>query len=93
MIHQLSEIRPAERRGAASAFATLLGMLAGHSMLETARDALFLARLPPSQLPWAYLAIAVLAVALSQGPWRLTGRGGGRYGVSAVLVGLGFALL
>ena len=49
---------PGERRSLAAAFVTLFGLVAAHTLLETARDALFLARLPPSQLPWAYLAIA-----------------------------------
>lgn len=50
-------------RRIAGGFATLLAVIAGHVMLETARDALFLAALPPSFLPWAYLAIAALALA------------------------------
>jgi HEAT repeat protein len=66
----LSDIRLAERRGAIAAFLTLFGILAGHTLLETARDALFLARLPPSELPWVYMAMAVVAIAISQGPWR-----------------------
>jgi hypothetical protein len=93
VVHQLADIRPEERRGAGAAFVTMLGTLAGHTLLETARDALFLARLPPSQLPWAYLAIALLAVAISQGPWRPTGRGVGRYGISLVLVATGAVTL
>ena len=40
---------------------TLFGTLAGHTLLETARDTLFLSRLPASQLPWTYLVIAALA--------------------------------
>ena len=42
----LAKVRPDERRGAVAAFLTLFGILAGHTLLETARDALFLARLP-----------------------------------------------
>ena len=38
--------------------------MAAHSLIETARDALFLARLPPAQLAWVYLAIAVVSLAL-----------------------------
>lgn len=45
-----------------SAFLTLFGVLCGHALLETARDALFLSKLPASQLPWVYLIIAALAV-------------------------------
>ncbi len=55
------DIRPDERRGVAAAFLTLLGILAAHTLLETARDALFLSRLPATQLPWMYLALAAVA--------------------------------
>jgi ATP/ADP translocase len=64
------DVRPDERRGVLAAFVTLFGILAAHTLLETARDALFLARLPPSELPWMYLAMAGLAVLVSQGPPR-----------------------
>jgi HEAT repeat protein len=60
---------PAERRRAVAAFLTLFGLITAHALLETARDALFLARLPASQLPWTYLAIAATAAGLSQLPW------------------------
>src|SRR6186713_2617987 len=66
MLRRLLEVRPDERRPAAIAFLVLFGILAAHTILETARDALFLARLPPSQLPWMYLAMAAIAVGLSQ---------------------------
>ena len=38
--------------------------MAAHALLETARDALFLARLPPARLAWVYLAIAIVSMAL-----------------------------
>jgi len=85
MLAPLGDVRPSERRGAAAAFLTIFGILAGHTLLETARDALFLARLPPSELPGVYLVMAVVAIALFQGPWRAP-RVGGRYGLSLVLV-------
>jgi ATP/ADP translocase len=67
MLRAATDVRPEERTGVAGAFLTLFGILAGYTLLETARDALFLARLPPSQLPWVYLAMAVVAVGLSLG--------------------------
>ena len=87
MLASVSEIRPEERRVAAGAFLSLFGIIAGHTILETARDALFLARLPPSQLPWVYLAMALIAALLSEmpslgGKRRLRG-----FGLSAALVG------
>ncbi|HEV7732695.1 MAG TPA: Npt1/Npt2 family nucleotide transporter [Candidatus Binatia bacterium] len=54
-------VRPEDGRVVGLAFATLLLMVAAHSVLETARDALFLAALPAQRLPWAYLGIATLA--------------------------------
>jgi ATP/ADP translocase/HEAT repeat protein len=70
MLRAFVDVRPEERPGVTGAFLTLFGILAAHTLLETARDALFLARLPPSQLPWVYLAMAVVAVGLSLGPGR-----------------------
>jgi AAA family ATP:ADP antiporter len=64
MSRLLVTVRPGERRDTAAAFLTLFGFLASHSVLETARDALFLAKIPASRLPWMYTAIAVASLAL-----------------------------
>jgi ATP/ADP translocase len=85
MLRSFAEIRPDERRGAAAAFLSIFGVLAGHTLLETARDALFLSRLPASQLPWVYLTIAVLAVAVAQSPLSRVGHLTGRYGLALLL--------
>ncbi|HEY1586349.1 MAG TPA: hypothetical protein VGH63_11725, partial [Polyangia bacterium] len=45
-------------RNTAVAFLVLFGVVASLAALETARDALFLASLPATRLPWAYLATA-----------------------------------
>ena len=58
----LRGVRPEERRPALVAFATLFGFIGSHAVLETARDALFLAKLPASRLPWMYLAIAAVSL-------------------------------
>lgn len=55
-------IRRTERRHLAVGFIGLLAIMMAHSVMETARDALFLASLPATDLPWAYLAIALLAI-------------------------------
>jgi ATP/ADP translocase/HEAT repeat protein len=85
---RLADVRPEERRSLAAAFLTLLGILASHTVLETARDALFLARLPPSTLPWVYIAMAVVAVGIAQVPARGLRRLTGPYGLSLLLVSL-----
>ena len=48
MVERLLVVRPEERRGTVAAFLTIFGTLAAHTVLETARDALFLARLGAS---------------------------------------------
>lgn len=62
----LRSIRRAERRDAFGAFFLLFAIIAAHSVLEAARDALFLAKLPASQLPWVYLAIAAVSLGIVQ---------------------------
>ena len=57
-------MRKGERRDVWAAFLTLFVLIASHSMLETARDALFLAKIPAARLPWMYLAIAALSLGL-----------------------------
>ncbi|MDH3200270.1 MAG: HEAT repeat domain-containing protein [Myxococcales bacterium] len=56
------DVRREDRRNLAVGFIGLLAIMAAHSVMETARDVLFLASLPATQLPWAYLAIALLAI-------------------------------
>jgi AAA family ATP:ADP antiporter len=60
-MNRLFGVRPDERRTVWVGFTTLLTIVAAHTILETARDSLFLAALPAARLPWAYLGIAVLA--------------------------------
>lgn len=57
-------IRAGERRDVWTAFLTLFALIASHALLETARDALFLAKIPASRLPFMFLTIAVLSVGL-----------------------------
>jgi AAA family ATP:ADP antiporter len=66
---RLAAVPSEKRRGTLAAFLTIFGTLAAHTLLETARDALFLARLPASRLAVVYLLIALAAVGVSQAPW------------------------
>lgn len=63
--------RVLDRRHAWAASATLFGLLGGHTILEIARDSLFLAQLPPAQLPLTYLLIAIGATLAAQVDARL----------------------
>ncbi len=62
----LFAIRKGERRDVWAAFLTLFALIASHSMLETARDALFLAKVPATRLPWVFLVIAALSFAVAK---------------------------
>ena len=63
-----------EKRLRRDAFLLLAGVMAAHALLETARDALFLANLPVEELPLVYLAIAgvTLVTARLTAPIRAT---------------------
>jgi AAA family ATP:ADP antiporter len=70
MALRLRDIRPGERRNTVGAFLVLFGTMTAHSLLETARDALFLAKIEAQRLPFVYLAIALLALAVSSAQQR-----------------------
>lgn len=91
MWNLVSSLRSDERRATFLAFTTLFGIMTAHGLLETARDALFLTSISPAKLPWAYLAIAALAMVVSALQTRDTLAGSGRQlavflGGSAVVV-------
>jgi ATP:ADP antiporter, AAA family len=65
-------IRKGERRQAWASFSTLFALIASHSILETARDALFLSKVPARRLPWVFLAIALMSLALVKAQARAT---------------------
>lgn len=94
----LIAIRPGERRDAWAAFLTLFGLIGSHAVLETARDALFLAKVPATELPWVFLSVAVLSFALVRlqrvfSRW-LTGRPAlAVWTLAAAAITLGFYLL
>lgn len=72
MFGSLLSLRLAERRPAWIAFAFLTVLVGSHTLLETARDALFLAHLPAGQLPIVYLSIAALSLVVSRTEARLS---------------------
>jgi ATP:ADP antiporter, AAA family len=85
MFEGLVQLRSEERRPAWAGFFTLAAVMAGHGLLETARDALFLARIPASRLPFVYLGVALVTLVLGV----LPGRGGSwsrSRGLAALLV-------
>jgi hypothetical protein len=52
------DLREGEAEPVRASFVLLAGIIAGHTMLETARDALFLTKLPPARLTLVYVIVA-----------------------------------
>ena len=90
-------IRPDERGDTRAAVLMLFGVVGSISILETARDALFLSRIPATRLPFTYLAIAAVSLAIitAQSHWGVrTGRFlMSAWTVAAAAVTFGLALL
>jgi AAA family ATP:ADP antiporter len=59
---RLFDVRRGEGAPIAGAFATLFAIMMGHTILEAARDALLLQRLPPRALGIVYVVIAALTL-------------------------------
>jgi len=65
MFGGLRQIREGEGRDTFVAAASLFTLLAGHAVLETARDALFLAHIDAAQLPFVYIGVAIAAMGVA----------------------------
>jgi len=61
-LRRVMDLRAGERAPALRAFASLFGLIAGHTILETARDAIFLVKLPVSRLGLVYALLAGLSL-------------------------------
>ncbi len=57
-ISKLLDLRPGEARPLLATFASLLLIVVGHTILETARDALFLVHVGAATLGWMYIVAA-----------------------------------
>ena len=79
------DLREGEARPVAQSFLVLFLLIAGHTTLETARDALFLTALPPSQLNLVYIALAGLSFVVAAGSTRLARAFGRRNALIATL--------
>ena len=67
-------------------FFVLLLTITGHTLLETARDALFLTRLPPKMLALVYVGVAVGMLVITPLSVRLTRRAGPRNALVVTLL-------
>ena len=77
------DVRRGELRPLTQSFAMLLLIIAGHTVLETARDALLLMRFPPGAIGVVYVAVAACALPAA----ALAARAAVRFGARRTLVG------
>lgn len=77
-ISRFFDLREGEARPVVQSFLVLFLLIGAHTTLETARDALFLTKLPPSQLNLVYIALAGLSFVVAALSTRLAIRFGRR---------------
>ena len=81
------DLRPQEGSLVLKSTVILAGLIAAHTMLETARDALFLGRLAPSRLTFVYALLAGLAMISAQANSAFVQRFGRRNALIFTLLG------
>lgn len=77
-IGRFVDLRSGEGAVFSRAFLVLLLTISAHTILETARDALFLAKLPPRNLAFVYVTTAVFTIGLTPLSVRLTRAAGAK---------------
>lgn len=93
LLRRLFDIRSGEGGIVARAALTLAGLIAAHTMLETARDALFLGKLPVSRLSLVYAALAALSIGAAKANARFVRAFGRRNGLIITLLAAGFGTM
>lgn len=90
LIRRLFDLRSGEAGLVARSAVTLFGLIAAHTMLETARDALFLGKLPVSRLTLVYGLMAILSFFVARANAQFVGAFGRRNGLIITLLGAAF---
>jgi AAA family ATP:ADP antiporter len=92
-LSRLVDVRRGEVRTLVAAFVTLLLLITAHTALETARDALLLARFPARSLGVVYLAVAACVLPASWVAARVSERMGARRALGGGLALAGAAMV
>ena len=90
-ISRFVDLRSGEGGAFLRAFSVLLLTISAHTVLETARDALFLAKLAPRNLALVYVATAVFTIVLTPLSVRLTRAAGAKNALVVTLLLTAFA--
>ncbi len=92
-LERFFDVRPPERRAVAATFAALLLMVVAHTLLETARDTLFLQHVGVRALGHMYVVTAALTLAVGSFAGWLGSRVGPRRALVAAQVITAFTLV
>ena len=93
VLQRFIDLRPGEGPLLLKSALTLFGLIAAHTMLETARDALFLQKLPAERLTFVYGLLAFLALAVSRLNSRFVRRFGRRNALIFTLFGSAYGTI
>jgi ATP:ADP antiporter, AAA family len=85
LLRRLYNIRSTERRDAWVGFFVLFAFIGSFAVLETARDALFLAKIEATRLPLVYLGIAGVSLIVAEAQARMSSSHTGRRALAAWL--------
>jgi AAA family ATP:ADP antiporter len=85
MLRRIVDLREGEGRTLAATSAILALVTGAHTILETARDTLFLSKLPPSRLAWVYVLLAALSLVAGAVSSAISKRFGRRAGFVVTL--------
>jgi AAA family ATP:ADP antiporter len=86
LLTRIVDLRPGERRAFVGSFFVLLLTVAAHTLLETARDALFLSELPPQMLTWVYVTVALASLVVVPASAKLARAAGVKVGLVVSLL-------
>lgn len=86
VLASITDVRPGEWALVGKTTAILFCVIAGHTLTETARDALFFGELPPSRLAVVYGVLGLTAIVASRFQSSLLLRLGRRSGLQATLM-------
>ncbi len=90
-LNRFVDLRSGEASAFFRAFVVLLVTISAHTVLETARDALFLAKLAPRNLALVYVATALFTIAFTPLSVRLTRSAGAKNALVVTLLLTAFA--
>ncbi|MFO0548877.1 MAG: hypothetical protein U0271_10845 [Polyangiaceae bacterium] len=93
MLERLVDLRAGERRPLTMMGALLALVIGAHTIVETARDTLFLRKLPPNRLAWVYVALAVATLLAGRVASSITERFGQRSGFVMTLVACAYVVV